>query len=166
MIYIIRGFKCFNSDLTNRYGVKFEVGKTYRIDGKITFGITGNGFHFCKNIEDTFRYYDTFNDDVCVCQVTGNEKYLTYSDDYYGYYDMYSVEYLTINKICSREEIINMGINLNRVRVIRFIQGYDLTDIEIKLFKEKFKSDELVLNAISYYQEGNKEVYNRKVKRI
>ncbi len=58
------GYKCFNSDLTNRYGSKFEVGKTYHAKGDIKFGNNGNGFHMCKNMEDTLRYFDAFNDNV------------------------------------------------------------------------------------------------------
>ena len=53
----IYGYKCFNSDMTNRYGKKFELGKVYSTDGKVKFGNSGNGFHFCKNIEDTLRYF-------------------------------------------------------------------------------------------------------------
>lgn len=27
----IIGYKCFNEDFTNRYGEKFEIGKTYNV---------------------------------------------------------------------------------------------------------------------------------------
>ena len=57
----------FNDDLTNRYGTKFEVGKTYHANGDIKFGNDGNGFHMCKNIEDTLRYFDAFNDNIRIC---------------------------------------------------------------------------------------------------
>ena len=31
----IKGYKAFNKDMTNMYGKKFEVGKTYSVNGKI-----------------------------------------------------------------------------------------------------------------------------------
>ena len=48
---MIKGYKCFNKGLINRYGKKFEVGKIYHQDGDIKFGINGNGFHMCSNLE-------------------------------------------------------------------------------------------------------------------
>ena len=54
------GYKCFNKDLINHYGQKFEIGKIYIASGIIKFGTRGNGFHMCKNIEDCFRFFDTF----------------------------------------------------------------------------------------------------------
>lgn len=46
-----RGYKCFNEYLTNCYGTKFEVQKTYTIDNDfVKFGLNGNGYHMCKNL--------------------------------------------------------------------------------------------------------------------
>ena len=50
----MKGYKGFNKDLTCR-DFKFEVGKTYEIDGELE--ICGNGFHFCENPFDVFNYY-------------------------------------------------------------------------------------------------------------
>ena len=55
------GYKCFNENLINRYGTKFEIGKIYHANGNIKFGNKGNGFHLCKNLEDTLRYFKSFN---------------------------------------------------------------------------------------------------------
>ena len=54
------GYKCFNENLTNRYNTKFEIGKIYHVNGNIKFGNNGNGFHICKNLEDTLRYFNSF----------------------------------------------------------------------------------------------------------
>lgn len=159
---MILGYKCFKKDLTNRYGTQFEVGKTYQISGQIKFGNNGNGFHLCTNLEDTFRYFDTFSEDVCICEVKGLGENIIYNDEYYGYYDMYAVEKIEIIRIISREEIIKLGLNLIDIRAIRFIQGYKLTNEEINLFKEKFKNFPNILKAIAYYQEGNLNIYNIK----
>lgn len=160
---MVFGYKCFNKDLTNRYGFKFEVGKTYSVVGEIKFGVNGNGFHMCKNIEDTFRYYDAMKGEVSVCEVIGLGKMVSLYDEYNGYYDMYSVEKIEIIRLLSREEIIEMALNFGEERVNRFIQLYRLTSSEIILFKEKFEKYSMVINYIAYYQEGDKDVFRRKL---
>lgn len=159
---IVRGYKCFNKDFTNRYGMKFEVGKIYIADNQVKFGVNGKGFHLCKNLEDTFRYFDAINDDIKICEVIGSGNIVTYSDKYYGYYDMYSVEKMEIKKELTHEEIINYGLNLDYISVQRFIQGFKLTEEEIIKFKNKFKNEQSVLDTIAYYKENDKDVYKRR----
>ena len=65
------GYKCFNKDMTNRYGVAFLVGGIYSSDKVPKFGNEGHGFHFCKNLEDTFRYFPAMEEEVSVCMVRG-----------------------------------------------------------------------------------------------
>ncbi len=153
------GYKCFKNDLVNNYGIKFNVGKKYSTDGIIKFGLRGNGYHLCKNLEDTFRYFDTFHTPVNVCLVEGRGNIDEYCDEYYGYYDMYSVEQLEILRKLSRDEIINYGLNLNELRAIRFVSSFKLTEDEIKLFEKKYALNREVINAIKYYQKGDKAVY-------
>ena len=160
---MVFGYKCFNKDLTNRYGFKFDVGKTYGVSGEIKFGINGNGFHMCKNIEDTFRYYDAMEGEVSVCEVIGLGEFVSLYDEYNGYYDMYSVEMIEIIRLLSREDIIEMALNFSEERVIRFIQLYRLTSSEIILFKEKFKKYSRVIDNIIYYQEGDMDIFSRKL---
>lgn len=155
----IIGYKCFNENMTNRYGIKFEEGITYIANGEISFGNDGNGFHFCKNLEDTFRYFPANEENVSVCKVKATGKIVSYEDDYNGYYDMYSAEKMEIIKKLSREEVILYGLNLNSIRVCRFIQGYKLTDSEIELFKEKFNNYTNVLKYIDYYQLNDKDAF-------
>jgi hypothetical protein len=45
----MKGYKGFDKDLKCR-GFQYEIGKTYKAEGKIKIGI--NGFHFCKNPMD------------------------------------------------------------------------------------------------------------------
>ena len=144
------GYKSFNADMTNRYGMKFEVGKIYMACGPIKFGNNGNGFHMCKNMEDTFRYFDSTN--IAVCEVNGYGKKVKYEDDYYGFYDMYAVEKLEILKLLKRKEILDYMLKLYPERVMRFIQLFKLYDDEIKIFEEKFRNDAKVINTIKYYQ--------------
>lgn len=155
----IYGYKCFNSDMTNRYGKKFELGKVYSTNGKVKFGNSGNGFHFCKNIEDTLRYFDAKDDKVKICIVRGFGEFAIEEDDYNGYYDMFSIENMEIVKILSREEIIHIALNLNELRVCRFIQCFKLNNDEIELFKGKFNKNRSIHDYIEYYQIGNKEAF-------
>ena len=161
---MIIGYKAFNSDLTNRYGIKFEIGKIYLSTGAIRFGNNGNGFHLCKNIEDTFRYFDTQK--MTVCKVIGSGDFAennSQEDDYYGFSDMYAVEKLQVLKELTRMEIIQEGLKLNEIRAHRFVSLYPLTEEEIILFKERFKDCTSVIDAIAYYQENNKEIYWEKI---
>lgn len=150
-------YKCFNADMTNRYGQKFEIGKKYRINGNIKFGIYGNGFHVCKNMEDTFRFFDS--NSFCLCEVIASGKIDLFEDEYYGFYDMYAVEYIEITRIISREEIIKYMLNNYPDRVIRFIQLFKLYDEEIVRFENKFKDCDEVIDNINYYQHQKIKIY-------
>ena len=159
----IIGYKAFNKDLTNRYGQKFEVGKIYIAPGIIKFGRNGNGFHLCENIEDTFKYFDPL--DMTICKVIGSGKIVeskSIENEYYDFYKMYAVEKIEILKELSRLEILEEGLKLSGVRAERFVSLFQLTPEEIKLFREKFKNETKVLDAISYYQEKNKKIYCKK----
>ena len=50
-----------NEDMTCR-DMKFEVGKTYHVNGKIQ--MCKNGLHFCQNLKNVFDYYDRDNSRV------------------------------------------------------------------------------------------------------
>ena len=162
---MFKGYKCFKKGLINRYGTKFEIDKEYHANGIIKFGNYGNGFHVCKNLEDTLRYFNAMNEPVDIAEVICHGMYDQGEDDYNGYYDMYAFEYLFINKILTREEIIDYGLKLYDFRTKRFISGYRLTKEEILLFKEKFKNNQDILNTIAYYQEGNIEAFNSSYKK-
>jgi hypothetical protein len=62
---VVKGFKVFDPDWTCR-GFKYEVGKTYEMDGDPI--ICGRGFHFCKQANDCFSYY-RFNPNNKVAEV-------------------------------------------------------------------------------------------------
>lgn len=158
----ILGYKAFNSDFTNNYGIKFEVGKIYLAKGKIKFGT--NGFHMCKNIEDTFRYFDALNNEIKICKVKGSGKIIESYDDYNEYYDIFAVSKLEILKLLSHKEVVDMGISLSDPRVERFISGYKLTKEEIEMFKEKFYYSDRILKTIEYYQNNNLNIFEEGVK--
>ena len=159
------GYKCFNKDLTNRYGMKYEVGKLYHVPGKVKFGNDGNGFHTCLRLEDTLRYFDAMHDMVAIGIVRCFGEYQEFEDNNNDWYDMYVYQNMIIEKIMLREEIIAYALSLHAERAKRFISLFRLSEDEIILFKDKFKNDISVLNHIAYYQEDDKDVFNRYVKK-
>jgi hypothetical protein len=56
LIPFVRGFKAFNHDLTCR-NFQFEIGKKYELVGNQQPIICEQGFHFCQNLVDCFKYY-------------------------------------------------------------------------------------------------------------
>lgn len=157
----LKGYKAFNSDCTNRNGRLFEEEKTYTVEGPLKFGIKGNGFHFCKRLEDTLRYFDAMDGEIKIAEVTSLADFVKYDDDNYEYYDMYAARTIRIDRFLSRDEIINMfySKSIPEYRIKRFIQGFRLTAEEIENFKLLYEKDQTILWTISYYQEGNKELY-------
>lgn len=158
---IIKGYKCFYKGLSNIYNTKFELNKLYIAKGTIKYGVDGNGFHMCENLEDTLRFFDKTKE-LEICEVIGFGEKVKYNDEYYDYYNMFSVEKLYISRIIPRKEIIDIGLNLHELRIIRFLQGYKLTKEEIEMFKEKFYYNNRILKYISYYQEENKDAFKLK----
>lgn len=157
---IKRGYKAFNADLTNRYGVPFAEGGKYSITGPAVFGNQGNGFHFCERLEDTLRYFDAMDGDVKIALVQGGGEMVEANDEYYGYYDMFSATELEVIRILSRTEIVDMFGSTPGFRTVRFIQGFRLTDEEKAWLRFKHIDNTDVLKAIDYYQDGDKEAYS------
>ena len=52
---LIKGVKGFNTDMTCQ-GFQYKEGETFKTD-KAPIRCTNNGFHFCENPLDVFRYY-------------------------------------------------------------------------------------------------------------
>lgn len=157
----IRGYKAFNEDLSNRYGSEFKTGEIYQVSGSISFGVRGNGFHFCKRLEDTLRYFDAMDDNIQIAEVIGRGSIVEYYDDYYGYYDMYVASELEVVKVLSREEIVMPYVfSKNDDRVRRFVSGFRLTFDEKQMFRQVYSKCVSILQAIDYYQDGVKDVYD------
>lgn len=160
----ILGYKCFKENLQNRYGFSFQVGQIYVASGSIRFGTEGNGFHMCKNMEDTFRYFDTQNGQFSICQVKGSGMVHEWADEYNGYYDMYAVERLEILRQLTRSDMIDYLFDRSLgglFKILRFVQAFPLERSEIDSLKALYRGDNLVLQAIAYYQEGDKQAYEK-----
>ena len=162
---MVCGYKCFYKGLINTVGVKFEVGKTYQVSGDVIFGINGNGFHMCLRLEDTLRFFDTFSEDVSVCEVIGYGEFHKRDDEYNDYYDMYACSGIYIVKELTREEIVLYGLNLYEMRLLRFISSFKLTEEEKKMFRVKFHDNRLVNEYLDYYQDNKKDAFVRKLEK-
>jgi hypothetical protein len=160
----VKGYKAFNIDRTNRYGMKFIEGNIYTIDGDLKFGNNGNGYHFCKNLEDTFRYFRGFN--IEVAEVTSLGEIHEFSDDYYGYYDLYVARELRIDRFLTREEIINKYLNESEYKVKRFLATFILTDEEKELFKLQYNDNINIMKTFYYYQEMKLDIYEKEYKSL
>ncbi len=158
----IKGYKAFNANRTNRYGKPFKEGETYSVEGKLSFGNEGNGYHMATNLSDVFRYFDS--EDCSTADVTGFGDYVKYDDEYNGYYDMYVVRNLRVDKFLERREIIRRMLEcVNVEQLLHFFQTFKMTDEEKLLFARQFRDNLYVLKHLIYYQFGFKEVYSLNV---
>ena len=126
----IKGYKAFSKDHTNRYGMPFEEGKDYHVDGPISFGNNGNGFHMCTHLSDVFRFFDP--NDVVVARVIGSGDVAEgeYDDWDEPYFDMFSVSDIHIEKFLTREEIIDIMSKSSASDMVKFFATYNPTDDE------------------------------------
>ena len=67
----MRGFKGMASDMTCR-GMKYEVGKSYHVDGKIE--VCHNGLHFCERLRDVFKFYSRDKSRFFMVEASGTIK--------------------------------------------------------------------------------------------
>jgi len=72
----IKGYKAFDENLECR-GFKYEVGKEYKIEGKLE--ICENGFHFCKTIADCYSYYP-MSEKTRICEIEATGKTIEKGD--------------------------------------------------------------------------------------
>lgn len=160
------GYKCFNHGLINRYGKKFELNKVYHADPPIKFGNKGNGFHMCKHLEDTLKFFDAKNELVDITKVTCfgefDEIPNTYENEYNDNYDMYAYEYMIIDQLLTRNEIISYILKIYDERVKKFLMYYRLTEEEIALFRRIYKNNETINAYIDYYQQNQKDAFIRR----
>ncbi len=156
----IKGYKAFNSDKTNRYGLPFEEGQTYMMEGPISFGNNGHGFHMCTNLADVFRFFKYEGEDVCVAEVTGRGTMVKTDDEYNGYYDMYVVSEITIEKFLSRQEIIAKMLRDHEFNNQKFLMTFHLTEQEKARYLKKYRHNEPMLKWLLYYQFDCKDLYS------
>ena len=122
-----------------------------------------NDIRFAENLEDSLHNTNSMKEKVLVAEVeTINKKDLvTYQRDY-ATGNLYLTDSLVILRFLSRKKIIDMFLNMDStIRVKNFVSSYKLTPFERSMFKNQFFNNPEIIDAILYYQENDKDVYNR-----
>ena len=115
-----------------------------------------------KGQKTFYDYYIGLYDGVPYALVMTSEQT---NDDYYEYYDMYATTSITIDKVLSREEVINKVLAKSDLSIYRFIStGFTLTEEEVKIFQEKCKDDKTIQAYIDYYVNKNEDAFSLKKK--
>lgn len=154
------GYKVLDSLGKNRYGKLFLPNETYTVKGKIQFGPNGNGYHFCKNFEDSLKYLEAFTRDFKLAKVRASGEIVESFDRYNGVYDLYASSSLEVLSYLTEEEIFEKGLLLSPLQVKRFLQLYPLTEEEKKLFQQNYQYAELgVMQTFDYYQNQKKDAF-------
>ena len=110
------GYKVFNSDFTCR-DFKYEVGKTYTINGKIK--CCQRGFHFCKGLIKCFNYYSfDYNNKFAI--VEANDEIIIDDNKKYCTNNINIVRELSFGEVC---EILGFSEKLGRL----FIDSFNIT---------------------------------------
>ena len=98
------GYKGFNENFCCR-DFQFEVGKTYKHDGKLK--LCESGFHFCTNPLAVFEFYPPVNGSRFALVETGDNVIFSKPDAYKACADK-----LTIVKELSLQELIYIATNI------------------------------------------------------
>ena len=115
----------------------------------------------CANLEDTLRYFDSFNNSIDIAKVEGFGKIDKYSDEYNEFFNMYATEYMKIIHVLTRSEIIDYTRNISEMQLKRFLSLYRLTDLELNYFKEKYQNNDMITRTIFYYQNSGKKLIKK-----
>lgn len=141
------GFKAFNKGLITRQGDKFELDRLYEIKGTPVF--RRQGYHMCEFLEDTLRYFDCSNIDLC--NVVGYPQIISYYDEYNGSGEIYCCQKIVLTHLMTRDEIIEEAKKMyNPFRFYTFIASFPLNDDEKKYFLEKYLKEEWMLPNLIY----------------
>ena len=119
-----KAYKVFNPDWTCR-GIEYEVSKTYSIEEKPK--ICENGFHYCLNLIDCFRYY-TFNPNNKVAEV-----------EILGDIDISPLG----NKECT-----------NKIKIVRELTWHEVLDL-VNIGKDNTGKGNTGNHNAGYYNTGN-----------
>ena len=161
----IKGYKGFTKDLKNEPGDQFEVGKIYKTPNNenLKFGVNGNGFHFCKSLEDCFIYFDPLSS--VYAEVSGLEEVREIDDEYNGIFGICVARTIKIDRLLTNEEIVDMYLNpkkgLGPFVLKRFLQFYKLTPEEVSQFEKMYYKDWSSLRDIMYYQKNITDAYSK-----
>ena len=100
------------------------------------------------------------------CQVTASGKILKTNYVYYDAKPMYVSESIIINKILTREDILEYTLNLNEIDLSRMLSLYCFQKEELELIKEycNYLKYEKAYHILEEYQTADTNTYKRNPK--
>ncbi len=142
----IIAYKAFFKGLKNNIdGIDYQVGKEYQTTDRLQY--MKSGFHMCKNPEDCFRFIKPTVTDVDLTLVRGFGNWYGFDAGYRSYDDtigyIYVTEKMEILKVFTREEIIDMAVEMAPISLDTFLYLYPLTKEEAKYLIDNYKYDNL-----------------------
>ena len=155
---MLKGYKAFNANMTNKNGVKFEVGETYTENNCIvSFNVDESGFMFCERLEDTI-FFAPDRDNIAFAEITALGEIVEGESGQGTYEDIYTTNKMRVDRVIPREEVIEIFLNMrNTERLTRFIQMFNLTPEELAMFYERYVTS--VKPTIPVIQEDGTLVY-------
>ena len=160
---MMKGYKVLNTDQTNMFGKKFEVGHIYQTNNSHLI----NGYYFCPRLVDAlaFSHIVTPTKDFCLAAVTGIDSYLDvtkeYYGDYYGIFDIYVAPKIIVNNLVARIEIIRQMLEATGPDLNIFLANLNLNDEELKMMIARFQNDFKVMKNLLYYQFAMTDIYEQ-----
>ena len=138
----VPGYKIFNGDMTNWYGLQFEEGRTYHT-------IRKPGFYYCTKLSEVFGVYFG-NPSVQVARVTGYIE-----EEREASFRKYSTTVRTavslrIDKILTREEIMQQVIADGESSIKDYLRYFPVTTEEEDYFVENYGDNEELMEIIAY----------------
>lgn len=139
-------YKAFFKGLKNNIdGIDYQIGKEYQTTSNLQY--MKSGFHMCEKPEDCFRFIRPTVVDVDLTLVRGYGNWYGFDAGYRAYDDtigyIYITEKMEILKVYTREEILDMAVNMPPIRLDTFLYLYPLTKEEAQYLIEHYKYEDL-----------------------
>lgn len=157
-------FKAFFKGLKNNLdGINYEINKEYVTKDPIQY--MKGGFHMCEKPEDCFRFLKPTKAEVELTLVKGYGKMYGFDagfrayDDTLGY--IYVCEKMKILKVYTREEILDMALQMSPLRLEILLALYPITEKEASIIKSKYEETKIedpflkkekIIEKVDYYQ--------------
>lgn len=155
----IIAYKAFFKGLTNDIdGIQYEIGKPYTTPDRLLY--QRGGYHMCKQFEDCYKFLKATETEIDLTLVKGFGNYYGVDggerspDDSTGI--IYMCEKMEILKVLSRDEIIQLALELPPYRMQSFLYNYPL------LKEEK----DIIMSSYTYGTNDLKFIAKRKTKKI
>ena len=143
---------------------EYKIGEIYQTTDNLQY--MKRGFHMCEKPEDCFRFLRPLVTDVDLTLVRGFGKMYGFDAGYRAYDDtigyIYITEKMEILKVFTRNEIIDMAVEMPPIRLDTFLYLYPLTIEEAEYLKKHYKYADLghlwvkpqknISELVDYYQ--------------